>query len=88
MTNGKSISGRTRPLLLSDLQPNDQVMVRAQTIAGGNETAAVDEALFENVAKPIARRFGVSPAAMRIRLEKLGLLLRQAPQQTSLRIGS
>ncbi len=28
-----------------------------------------DDALFENVAKPIARRFGVSPAEMRIRLE-------------------
>jgi hypothetical protein len=31
------------------------------------------------LAKPIARRFGVSPAEMRIRLESLGLLLRQAP---------
>jgi hypothetical protein len=48
----------------------------------------VDDALFENVAKPIARRFGVSPAAMRIRLEGLGLLLREAPKQTSLWIGS
>jgi Zn-dependent peptidase ImmA (M78 family) len=86
----KDCLGRTRPLLLSDLQPNGQVMMRAQTLIyeqGRNEAAAVDDALFENVAKPIARRFSVSPAAMRIRLEKLGLLLRQAPRQTSLTIG-
>jgi Zn-dependent peptidase ImmA (M78 family) len=81
--------GRTRPLLVSDLRPNGQVMMRAQTLIyeqGRNEGAAVDDALFENVAKPIARRFSVSPAAMRIRLEKLGLLLRQAPRQTSLTV--
>jgi Zn-dependent peptidase ImmA (M78 family) len=82
--------GRTRPLLLSDLRPNGQVMMRAQTLIyqqGRNESVAIDDALFEDVAKPIARRFGVSPAAMRIRLERLGLLLRQVPRQTSLTIG-
>jgi hypothetical protein len=81
--------GRTRPLLLSDLQPNGRVMMRAQTKIyeqGRSETGAVDDALFEEVAKPIARRFGVSAPAMRIRLEKLGLLLRQMPPQTSLRV--
>jgi hypothetical protein len=86
----KDCLGRTRPLLLSDLRPNGQVMLRAQILIyeqGRNEAAAVDDALFENVAKPLARRFGVSPAAMRIRLEKLGLLLRQAPRQTSLTVG-
>ena len=77
--------GRTRSLLLSDLRPNGRVMMRAQTkIYEQSETGAVDDALFEDVAKPIARRFGVSAPAMRIRLEKLGLLLRQAPLQTSL----
>jgi Zn-dependent peptidase ImmA (M78 family) len=86
----KDCLGRTRPLLLSDLQPNRQVMMRAQTLIykqGRNEAAAVGDALFEIVAKPIARRFGVSPPAMRIRLEKLGLLVRQAPRQTSLTVG-
>jgi len=86
----KDCLGRTRPLLVSDLRPNGQVMMRAQTLIygqGRNEADAVEDALFENVAKPIARRFGVSPAAMRIRLEKLGLLLRQAPRQTSLTVG-
>lgn len=81
--------GRTRPLLLSDLRPNGRVMMRAQTKIyeqGRSETGAVDDALFEEVARPIARRFEVSAPAMRIRLEKLGLLLRQTPQQASLRI--
>jgi Zn-dependent peptidase ImmA (M78 family) len=85
----KECLGRTRPLLLSDLQPNGHVMMRAQTMIyeqGRSETRAVDDAMFDEVAKPIARRFGVSAPAMRIRLEKLGLLLRQAPQQTALRI--
>jgi IrrE N-terminal-like domain len=53
---------------------------------GRYEAGAVDDALFEKVAKPIARRFGVSPQAMCLRLEKLGLLLRQAPQQASLTV--
>ena len=81
--------GRTRPLLLSDLRPNGRVMMRARTMIyehGRSETEAMDDALFEEVAKPIARRFGVSAPAMRIRLEKLGLLLRQAPRQISLQI--
>jgi Zn-dependent peptidase ImmA (M78 family) len=85
----KECLGRTRPLLLSDLRPNGRVMMRAQTIIyeqGRSETEAVDDALFDEVAKPIARRFGVSAPAMRIRLEKLGLLLRQAPRQSSLRV--
>ena len=85
----KECLGRTRPLLLSDLRPNGRVMMRAQSMIyeqGRNEAGAVDDALFEEVAKPIARRFGVSPQAMRLRLEKLGLLLRQAPQQASLTV--
>jgi Zn-dependent peptidase ImmA (M78 family) len=83
----KESLGRTRPLLLSDLRPNAKVMMRAQTLIyeqGRSEGAAVDDALFESVAEPMARRFGVSRVAMRIRLEKLGLLLRKEPQQQSL----
>ena len=85
----KECLGRTRPLLLSDLRPNGKVMMRAQSMIyeqGRNEARAVDDALFEEVAKPIARRFGVSRQAMRLRLEKLGLLLRQAPLQASLTV--
>jgi hypothetical protein len=85
----KECLGRARPLLLSDLRPNGRVMMRAQSMIyeqGRNEAGAVDDALFEEVAKPIARRFGVSAPAMRIRLEKLGLLLRQKPPQISLNV--
>jgi IrrE N-terminal-like domain len=83
----KEYLGRTSPLLLSDLGPNGNMMMRARSMIyeqGRNEAEAVDVALFEEVAKPIARRFGVSAPAMRIRLENLGLLLQQAPQQMSL----
>jgi Zn-dependent peptidase ImmA (M78 family) len=80
--------GRTKPLLLSDLRPNEKVMLRAGTLIheqGRSEVEAVDDALFESVAEPMARRFDVSRAAMRIRLEKLGLLLRSEPKQRSLK---
>lgn len=39
----------------------------------------------ECLARPLAQQFLVSPIAMRIRLESLGLLLRDAPRQQSLR---
>ncbi|MBM3340057.1 MAG: hypothetical protein FJY62_08740 [Betaproteobacteria bacterium] len=39
------------------------------------------DAAFNRIAQPIAEKFLVSPTAMRIRLEMLGLLLRQVPQQ-------
>jgi Zn-dependent peptidase ImmA (M78 family) len=80
--------GRTKPLLLSDLHTNEKVvMSRAGTLIqeqGRDETGAAGDAVFERVAEPLARRFGVSRAAMRIRLEKLGLLLRTEPKQQSL----
>ena len=82
--------GRTSPLLFAEIRPNDRVVMRPETKIyeqGRSETAAVVDALFEEVAKPIARRFEVSAPAMRIRLEKLGLLLRQAPPQKSLSMG-
>ena len=52
---------------------------------GKDEAGAVDDALFEEVARPIAD-VSAFRVAMRIRLEKLGLLLRQAPQQASLTV--
>ena len=79
--------GRTKPLLLSDLRPNRRVMLRAETLIqeqGRGEADALDDALFESVAEPIARRFRVSRTAMRIRLEKLRFLLRAEPKQQSL----
>ena len=80
--------GRTKPLLLSDLRSNEKVILGAGTLIheqGRGEVDAVDDALFESIAEPIPRRFGVSRAAMRIRLEKLGLLLRTEPKQHSMK---
>jgi len=43
-------------------------------------TESINEAL-ERIARPLAEQFLVSPIAMRIRLEKLGLLLPEVPHQ-------
>jgi hypothetical protein len=47
----------------------------------GAEFSERDDQALENFAKPFAERFLVSPIAMRIRLEKLGLLHRVVPGQ-------
>lgn len=41
---------------------------------------SIEDAL-DRIARPLAEQFLVSPIAMRIRLEKLGLLLREVPHQ-------
>jgi hypothetical protein len=43
--------------------------------------AGADDFVLENFARPLAEQFMVSPIAMRIRLEKLGLLHREVPHQ-------
>jgi Zn-dependent peptidase ImmA (M78 family) len=81
--------GRTEPLLVSDLRPNRRVLLRADTLIdeqGRGMVDALHDALFENVAEPIACRFGVSRTAMRIRLETLGLLLRAEPKLQSMNL--
>ena len=45
---------------------------------------ARDDEELEHFARPFAAEFLVSPAAMRVRLEKLGLLHREVPRQRSL----
>jgi hypothetical protein len=40
----------------------------------------LNDELLDRVARPLAKRFLVSPTAMRIRLENLGLLLREVPR--------
>ena len=46
-----------------------------------------DEELIRDLVRPFAREFQVSLTAMRIRLEKLGLLVREEPRQQSLAVG-
>lgn len=54
----------------------------------GCEFSESDDSLLEGIARPLAEQFLVSPIAMRIRLEKLGLLLRQVPHQRILAAGA
>jgi hypothetical protein len=49
---------------------------------------ACDDQLLEHIARPFAEQFLVSPIAMRIRLERLGLLHREVPRQQSLLVRS
>lgn len=43
-----------------------------------------EDYVLDRIARPFAEQFLVSPMAMRIRLEKLGLLHRQVPRQSVL----
>lgn len=54
----------------------------------GAEFTETDDQALDNVAKPFAERFLVSPIAMRIRLERLGLLHRTVPLQRLLTDGA
>jgi hypothetical protein len=48
---------------------------------GNSIGAGADDIVLQNFARPLAEQFMVSPIAMRIRLEKLGLLHREVPHQ-------
>ena len=47
-----------------------------------------DDEVLEHFARPFAKQFMVSPVAMRIRLERLGLLHLEVPRQRSLLVRS
>ena len=52
------------------------------------DCSETDDNVLDRIARPLAEQFLVSPIAMRIRLEKLGLLLRQVPHQRILDAGA
>ena len=54
-------------------------IVRFERRIPGTELTESDDLALESFAKPFAKKFLVSPIAMRIRLEKLGLLHRVVP---------
>jgi hypothetical protein len=58
----------------------DPVVVATLPPAPANNLRDPDHARMEQFCKPLAEKFEVSAEAMRIRLEKLGLLLREAPK--------
>jgi IrrE N-terminal-like domain len=59
-------------------------VTRVERQIGGFGYSETDDNVLDRVARPLAEQFLVSPIAMRIRLEKLGLLLREVPQQRDL----
>jgi IrrE N-terminal-like domain len=48
---------------------------------GDLDCSETDDEMLDRIARPLAEQFLVSPIAMCIRLEKLGLLLREVPRQ-------
>ena len=64
----KDWRGNLDPVVLADLPP--------VPVADGRDAA---NATLDRFSKPLAERFEVSAEAMRIRLEKLGLLMRERP---------
>jgi hypothetical protein len=64
----KDWRGSLDHVVLADLPP--------APVADGRDAA---DATLDRFSKPLAERFEVSAEAMRIRLEKLGLLMRQRP---------
>jgi Zn-dependent peptidase ImmA (M78 family) len=54
-------------------------IARLEGFIAGGESTENDDLILERFAKPLAKKFLVSPVAMRIRLEKLGLLHRVVP---------
>lgn len=72
--------GSMDPVYLDDLRANQQQILTAEVLRrGGFKTGdkAIDNMLLEHAARPLAAGFQVSPDAMRIRLEGMGLLARK-----------
>ena len=60
---------------------------RVERRIGGLDCSGTEDNALDRIARPLAEPFLVSPIAMRIRLEKLGLLLREVPHQRILDSG-
>lgn len=76
-----------RPRVISPDAPVEHSFVEIKRfecrIPGLEFTESVEEAM-DRFARPLAEQFQVSPIAMRIRLEKLGLLHRVVPEQRNI----
>ncbi len=71
--------GNLDPIYLDDLRADEHQILTAEVVRrGGIKTSenAIDNILLEHAARPLATVFEVSPEAMRIRLEGMGLLAR------------
>lgn len=80
-----------KPRVLQPATPIDHPfaeIVRFECRIPGFEHTETDNNSLDHIARPLAQQFLVSPAAMRIRLEKLGLLYRAVPPQWTLARGA
>jgi len=71
--------GSMDSIYLDDLRVQQQAIVTAEVMRRGGMKSgddAVDNMLLEYASRPLAQVFQVSPEAMRIRLEEMGLLAR------------
>lgn len=78
----KAARGELDPVILDNLRANQQQVLANELLRRGGmviNQENTDDALLEHFCRPLAERFAVSPIAMRIRLEELGLLLRKKP---------
>lgn len=74
------VRGNMEPVCLDDLRPRQHQILGAEVLRRGGlnmDQDAIDNAMLEHVARPLAQRFEVSPEAMRYRLEGMQLLLRK-----------
>jgi hypothetical protein len=72
--------GSMEPVYLDDLRARQQQILAAEIIRRGGLNMgddAINNAMFEHTARPLAEKFEVSPEAMRIRLEGIGLFQRK-----------
>lgn len=80
-----------RPRVIASVVPAEHPFVevpRVECRSGDFDRSETDDNVLDGIARPLAEQFLVSPIAMRIRLEKLGLLLCQVPHQRILAGGA
>jgi IrrE N-terminal-like domain len=73
-----------KPRVLQPRTPINHPFVEVPRVAwqiGDYDCPETDDNALDRIARPLAEQFLVSPIAMRIRLEKLGLLHREVPNQ-------
>lgn len=71
-----------KPRILQPRIAVDHPFVEVPREIDDPDRSRVDDYTLDCIARPLAQRFVVSPIAMRIRLERLGLLYRQVPQRS------
>jgi hypothetical protein len=72
--------GNLDPIYLDDLRAKERQILTTEVLRRGGVKSgenAIDNMLLEHAARPLATTFEVSPDAMRIRLEGMGLLARK-----------